>query len=211
MRRTFARFQKGAAEASGFSLIEVLIATAILLVIVMMVSMVFQQQTGAFQSGVDRVKGQTVVRNVVGMVARDIAMAVDSEDYEGISANSFASGSISFLTFGGEASGDTLPLQRVTYSSDGTRSVAPVSFSGNGWSVGASTSAKIAGPELKALRFDVVKREGSRTYPYAVTVHAEVSTDGRAAFVSGHSAGPDGRFDESSGSDDIFVGGKPGD
>ena len=35
---------------SGFSLIAVLISTAILLVIVVMVSMVFQQQSAAFQT-----------------------------------------------------------------------------------------------------------------------------------------------------------------
>lgn len=203
--------------ASGFSLIEVLIATAILLVIVMLVSMVFQQQSGAFQAGADRVKGQTVIRNVVGMVSRDLAMAVDSDDYEGAPRNAFSRGSIAFLTFGGEAgksasgndSPDVLPLQRVTYSSSGTRTVADVKFSGGKWTVGASApSAQIAGSELRNLSFYAIEGD-SPTYPRAVTIHAEVKSDARAAYVSGHSAGPDGRYDESSDGDDIFVGGRP--
>jgi prepilin-type N-terminal cleavage/methylation domain-containing protein len=60
----------------GFSLIEILISTAILLVIVVMVSMVFQQQSAAFQSGTDRVKGQASLRNAMGMIVRDLSLAV---------------------------------------------------------------------------------------------------------------------------------------
>ena len=216
MRRETTSFRQQAPlpATTGFSLIEVLIATTILLVIVVLVSMVFQQQSGAFQSGVDRVKGQTVLRNVVGMVARDLAMAVDSEDYNGLSGdsrNKFNSRSISFLTFGGEADGDTLPLQRVTYSlaSDGvTREVREVKFSDGGWAVGGGSSAQIASG-LENLNFTAIG--GSDTFPNAVTIHAEVSTDGRTSFVIGRSAGPNGRLDNpmNSGCDDIFAGGRP--
>ena len=67
--------------SSGFSLVEILVATTILLVIVVLVSMVFQQQSAAFQAGVDRTQGQSALRSVMGMVSRDLSLAVDSEDF----------------------------------------------------------------------------------------------------------------------------------
>ena len=45
----------------GFSLIEILIATTILLVIVILASMVFQQTTGAYQSGERKVNAQVAL------------------------------------------------------------------------------------------------------------------------------------------------------
>ena len=92
----------GTRSRAAFTLIEILVAVTILLVIVVMGSMVFQETSGAFQSGNKKVSGQVAVRNVLGAIARDLALAVDSSKYEGLSVqNSFNGTSAKFVALTG--------------------------------------------------------------------------------------------------------------
>lgn len=88
---------------SGFTLIEVLVATTILLVIVILVSMVFQGSNAAFQAGNRKIASQTLMRNIIGMISRDLTQAVDPEDYPGLESSvSIKTGQkISFLALTG--------------------------------------------------------------------------------------------------------------
>ena len=113
---------------SGFTLIEILVATTILLVIVILASLVFQQTTGAYQTGERKVNAQVALRNVVGALTRDLALAVDSVDYPGVN-NDFTSDSLSFVALTGtpgiDAQGKENANARtarfITYSSNGQR------------------------------------------------------------------------------------------
>ena len=205
-------------NTSGFSLIEILIATAILLVIVVMVSMVFQQQSAAFQSGTDRVKGQAAIRNVVGMIVRDLSLAVDSEPYEslGIEKNSFSGSTLSFLATTGEAGIDAdgksvdgvLPLQRVTYSGNGVikREVQSYKLNDSGkWVKAGRSSANINNSD-SSVRISYEASESSSSLPSNIVIRASFAGSSSASSVIGMSAGPDGKWDSD---DDIYVGGKP--
>ncbi len=62
---------------SGFSLIEVMVATAILMVVVLMIGAVFRQASSSWDSGYARAEGGMIVRGVIGSIERELSGAVD--------------------------------------------------------------------------------------------------------------------------------------
>lgn len=64
-------------DRTGFSLIEVMVATLILLIIVLMIGSIFRQGTSAWDSGYARAEGGMIVRGVVGSIQRELSTAVD--------------------------------------------------------------------------------------------------------------------------------------
>lgn len=69
----------------GFSLIEVMVATTVLAIIVLLLGGVFQQASSSWDAGFVRAEGGMAVRAVVGSLARDLATAVDGRRF-GLSA-----------------------------------------------------------------------------------------------------------------------------
>ena len=61
----------------GFSLIEVMVATAVLMVIVLMIGAVFRQASSSWDSGYARAEGGMIVRGVIGSIERELSRAVD--------------------------------------------------------------------------------------------------------------------------------------
>lgn len=218
----------GRAEAparGGFSLVELLVATTILLVIVAMTSMVFQQANGAFQSGTRRVKTQSVMRTVSGAIMRDLSFMVDSDRFPGAPPNSFGNKKISFVASGGQSSvttadgaGETVvyrPFRCITYDcGDGhflKRTEATLVQEGGRWKplAASETQMNSAAEPLNSMWFDTVWPDdprGSGTVPLRVDIHVEKETTGNATYASARSAGPDGEFDTD---DDIWVGEPP--
>lgn len=181
---------------SGFTLVEILIATAILLVIVMLVSIVFQQQSGAIQAGQDRIKGQAALRNTIGFVVRDLSLAVDSKDYPGLPANSFSQGSIAFLATTGDAAAAGTALERIQYQNSGgivRRTVTPITMASGMLGTGSSASAEI-NDRANALRQFKFSTSNPGTFPESVTITASFQGNGNASLVSGASAGKDRDF-----------------
>ena len=191
---------------SGFSLIEILIATSILLVIVVLASLVFQQMTGAYQTGGRKMDSQVVLRNVIGAVTRDLALAVDSTEYPELDVNHIVNGpEITFLALTGTPGvgldGNPNPLVRT----------AQATTCANGkWAVtGPKISAKLndADHPLAEFRFVV---EGDDLIPSRVYIRAEIDTEDKIASVGAGSRGRNGRFEmDKKESDDIYVGLKP--
>lgn len=66
----------------GFTLIEVMVATGIMLVMVLMLGSLFRQATSSWDSGYVRAEGGMVVRGVLGAISRDLYSAVDGRRYE---------------------------------------------------------------------------------------------------------------------------------
>ena len=201
-----------AQHKAAFSLIEVLIATSILLVIVVLVSMVFQQQSGAFQAGTDRVKGQSAIRNLVAVLSRDLSMAVDAQDYGVSGCNNFSGNGLTFLATTG--SGEDSPLQKISYSVSGgkvTRTVQDASLKKDGWSFSGGGSGDVvpSGSGLESVAFSAFDAKGdsvgSGKFPAQVRIKATSKGSGSAAAISGRSLGPDMQADTA---DDIYVGGK---
>lgn len=138
--------------SAGFTLIEVLVATTILLVIVILVSMVFQGSNAAFQTGNRKIKSKALARNIIGMISRDLTQAVETSDYPGleeaadfgpVNGANFTTRSITFLALSGKPGNSTgsasasasseRALQLITYefSTSGNRakrSVKNVSY-----------------------------------------------------------------------------------
>lgn len=69
------------ARRRGFSLIEVLVAMAILTIIVLIVAGIFQQTSLAWSLGLRRADEQSAVRAVVGALSRDLSMIVDPANF----------------------------------------------------------------------------------------------------------------------------------
>lgn len=66
---------------AGFSLIEVMVATLILLIIVLMIGSVFRQGTSTWDSGYARAEGGMIVRAVIGSIQRELSTAVDGRRF----------------------------------------------------------------------------------------------------------------------------------
>ena len=81
----------------AFTLIEVMIATAILLMMTIMMGSLFRQASSAWDAGNAKAEGGMIVRGVVGAITRDMATAVDGRSY-GQSASFSCNGtSLSFV------------------------------------------------------------------------------------------------------------------
>lgn len=202
--------------SSGFSLVEILVATTILLVIVVLVSMVFQQQSAAFQAGVDRTQGQSALRSVMGMVSRDLSLAVDSEDYLGLPKNKFSSDSLSFLALTGVDGKDnvgadsegTLSLQLIKYSYKNkvvSRKVSNISFSKGEWKASGEEESALNSKSNPINDLKFIVEGGTSTMPNNIRILASTKANTTASPVSGHSAGPNSAWNDD---DDIFVGGR---
>lgn len=70
--------------APGFSLIEVMVATAVLLVVVLMVGAVFRQASSSWDGGYARAEGGMIVRGVLGSIQRELSQAVDGRRFPGV-------------------------------------------------------------------------------------------------------------------------------
>ncbi len=79
MRKIVQRLKCSARK--GFSLIEVLVAMTILTIIVLIVSVIFQQTGIAWTIGLQRADSQSATRAVVGAISRDLAMIVDPSNF----------------------------------------------------------------------------------------------------------------------------------
>ena len=75
--------------AAGFSLIEVMVATGVLLVVVLMVGAVFRQASSSWDGGYARAEGGMIVRGVLGAIQRDLSQAVDGRKFPGAWPNQY--------------------------------------------------------------------------------------------------------------------------
>ena len=146
--------EPGTAVTTGFTLIELLAAMAILVVIVFIVSRVFQQAGSAWQTGVGRAETGMKGRALADFIAQELSQAVSNDVYPyftvGVS-------SAEFVILGDASGPSERAAKKVNYSFSGekiTRSVKlqttpPVpsaSFSGG------TSSADLA-DEVNSLEF----------------------------------------------------------
>ena len=209
----------------GFTLIEILVATTILLVIVILASLVFQQTTGAYQTGERKVNAQVALRNIIGSMTRDLALAVDDGEYEGVK-NDFSSRSMTFVALtgkpgvdaGGNENADCRTAHIISYSANGKRTEQALSckrsggrltWTGKGDRVDAELfdAASYEGVGSIDISFDYVwpDNDPDATLPERIYIRAELESDGTVTTVG---AGSGGRRGWNS-PDEIHVGYKP--
>jgi Tfp pilus assembly protein PilV len=124
-----------ARRRDGFSMVEVLVSATILVAVVMMLGMIFQQSSVAWRTGLTRSEGYMQIRAFVGALQRDASGMVDSNfipyalRYNG-EKQEFKDGEIRFYTLSGtdvdrmadvSSSDFTSSLCLITYNKDGTR------------------------------------------------------------------------------------------
>jgi prepilin-type N-terminal cleavage/methylation domain-containing protein len=217
---------------SGFTLIEILVATTILLVIVILASLVFQQTTGAYQTGERKVNAQVALRNVMGAMTRDLALAVDSRDYDGVN-NNFGSESMSFVALtgspgrnvSGEEGAEYTTFRTahvITYSSSGERTETPLSCKRQQgrlrWSTESKASAKSSlydkdsftdikdGSFGMSFKYEWPAGDSGAKLPERIFIRVELEGSGQTTAVG---AGSGGRRGWEYADDNIYVGFRP--
>lgn len=109
----------------GFTLIEVLVATAVMAVMVVMIGGLFQQASSSWDAGYARAEGGMAVRAVVGALARDLSTAVDGRRF-GLSAPVEVP----------EGGGSTITMIRLKAGpGDGGRDIQKIQYVANGSTV----------------------------------------------------------------------------
>lgn len=92
----------GHRSANAFTLIEVMVATGILVILVLMVGGLFSQASSVWDSGYVRAEGGMVARAIVGSIQRDLQSAVDGRAFDGLGFSEpvkKSSGGIEFVAF----------------------------------------------------------------------------------------------------------------
>ena len=212
----------------GFTLIEVLVATAVMAVMVVMIGGLFQQASSSWDAGYARAEGGMAVRAVVGALMRDAATAVDGRRF-GLSAPLEVSGSaITMYCLAPGAVGGNRDIVKIVYSggSKVTRTVggkSSVIYAGGDAAHGATFSFS-AGPEPDGTQAAAATRPYEKRYydstgaqktsdfptevlwnvPY-VKVRCKLTRTGSFSGLSVRSLGRDGIGVEDKSQDDILV------
>lgn len=194
-------------QHGGFSMIEVLVASTILTVIVMMLGMIFQSTGLAWRTGVQRADSFMQVRGFLGAIQRDLSAAIDSRDLPPTLTSGrqqqFSSSTLSFFTLSGKgfnnAGNPYRALTHITYDTAGNRTEARLR-AGGGWDTttyNVMTSAERQlnpnKPSISIQGFQPVYEAGasSPALPLYVNIKARVISSGYTLEIGAASAGPD--------------------
>ena len=214
---------------TGFTLIEVLVATAVMAIMVVMIGGLFQQASSSWDAGYVRAEGGMAVRAVVGALTRDAATAVDGRRFEGWKGPLKVEGnSIEMYCLAPGAVGGNRDIVKVVYKggSTVTRTVGSSSstiYPGGSGSSGANFTFS-AGPEADGTQNTAATRPYERRYydstgaqktsdfpaevlwnvPY-VKVRCQLTRKGTFSGLTVRSLGRDGIGVEEKSQDDIIV------
>lgn len=151
---------------SGFTLIELMVAMAILLIILVICAQIFQQARVAWSSGQDLVD--------MNMTGRAVADCIFQELTQAVSTNVDISAlSITFTKIGNAASG-TPALQEVKYNFDGSYVFR------NGIKICPSAAVATPRPGIMSLAFSPTTTPPAGVLPDYVDIVATVGIQGSA-------------------------------
>lgn len=198
---------------AGFSMVEVLVASTILVVIVMMLAMLFQQTGLAWRTGVQRADAFVQLRSLVGALQRDASAAIDEREIPaelrtklGGGSQQFSDGEdLKFYTLTGTGfpeKGNTpyRTLTYVTYDTSGRRTERKLKADGTAepatpYNV-MTTAIRSYDPSKPSIGVDPFDSEyvsgmDSAGLPLYVRVHLSVIPSGYTLDIGAASAGPD--------------------
>ena len=195
---------------AGFSMVEVLVASTILVVIVMMLAMLFQQTGLAWRTGVQRADAFMQLRGLVGALQRDASAAIDEREIptdlrSQLGGSQQFSGDLKFYTLTGTGFPETgntpyRTLTYVTYDTSGLRTERKLKADGTAepatsFNVMTTASRSIdpSKPSITVGDFDDEYAAGmsSAGLPLYVRVQASVRPSGYTLDIGAASAGPD--------------------
>lgn len=203
---------------SGFSMIEVLVASTIMIMMVMMLGMLFQQSSQAWQTGKQRAKAYQQVRAFFGAIQHDASEAVNTNSLPRLFSGpspvprnpQMFDGSLAFYTLTGtgfEGSMARRSIMYVTYNG-GTRTVTPYKPNASGgYTAGSPQTTQFANPDpgsatiavgtIEAFAFDTAGDTENfdptkHAFPAYVTVQASVTPSAIKSYnVGAASSGAD--------------------
>ena len=219
--RSGTRRSRPPARRGGFTLLEVVVATSVLIILTLMIGSLFRQATSSWNTGRVRGEGSMIARSVLGAVARDLATAIDGRPY-GFSGGPEASdGSLEFVCVkSAGARGQSVHKISYTVTPTGATRKDAVwdgdSFGparnftlfeiGSGESPVEEASFELVGAAAQSRSFE--KNAGAK-WPGATAVKLRMKLSQKGAFtgVSVRSRGKNGIEDSENGTnnDDIVV------
>lgn len=200
-------------------MVEVLVASTILIVIVMMMAMLFQQTSDAWRTGLIRANGYMQLRSYIGAIQRDASRAIDAKNLPADilsqhGKQSFGSSVMSFYALAGDM--DNRSLKYITHDTSGRRTESILSLDGNGrWEPETSSqilsflstgSSSADDPTISAGKFQYQWSNGTEKdnkgatvapenrLPLYIRLDAEIVQRGKLYSVGAASAGPDGQW-----------------
>lgn len=198
---------------SGFSMIEMLVAAAIMVVLVMMLSMLFQGTSVSWRIGVRRAEAYTRLRSAIGAIQRDASAAVPEssipqEIRSMLGGSQSFNGRLAFYTLTGTGSGTDNQTDKavrsptfVTYDSSGERTEkklwgnngALATIKGNvlDFESGSSSAAQL-GTQIEGIESGPVPPGAPPgALPLYIKIRARVAARGSSLEIGAASAGPD--------------------
>ncbi len=190
---------------AAFSLIEVLVATTLLVIIVITVGLVFRQSTMSWESGIRRADGNMLVRSVIGAIERDLMAMVDARHFPGSGLNApmaIGAGAVRFVALlEGRDSEREPTLIEIVGGATVRRTARRLQYSGGSWTAGpaettdlihSQTGAAIT-PHLSFQWSPANFAAGDGRLPDWVRVEVELTHSEDFSGVSARSLGRDGR------------------
>ena len=201
-------------------MIEVLVASTILIVIVMMLAMLFQQTSLAWRTGVRRAESFMQLRSALGAIQRDASAAVDARyipkkmrallsDSSEHGDQAFKGSELRFYTLTGTGfseKSDKTPLRtlsHIVYSTKGLRTETVLCADGSVEEKSSNVLKIETNKEKETATFDEFKPvnpetktenpglKGTTPFPLFVTIEATVQQTGKSYDIGAASAGPD--------------------
>jgi len=183
-------------RSSGFSLIEILAATVILIFLVLMLSQVFHQSSVSWDSGLRKATGNMTGRAVMGLMSRELMCAVlDKDIFQG--TFEISSGNIKFMTLNKPPMADARIARLVQYRKSGfqiERSYQEKTASDNYYSWSAPGHIARMATNVESLLFYTPAgwSSGSGTLPKWVRIELKIKRDADVSGIKAWSLGPDG-------------------
>ena len=181
----------------GFTLIEVLVATTILVILVLVMSSVFHQSSVAWDGGMRKAEGNMTGRAILGFMSREMSEAVVDASHTNLFKMEIHPDSATFVTLRGTNDMAT-PRGRIAEEIEYTLVGQKVKRTRTNekdpyWHSGSSDMAWL-GSRVKSLKFTTSDGQTTYTNMPPAWVHIQLSVE-RSADVSGLTAwsyGPDG-------------------
>jgi len=212
---------------AAFSLLEVLLATTVLIIIILVISLVFGQMHNAWTSGTRRADSDTILRSIMGFVERDLTHAVDGSHFGVAVSNQCEFGDTGFACVTLDGTNRTPLFVDYVYDSGNatlTRTTKRIYVPANStnWQIDSSPTPLSSGVlngnyhlsqplPSSPTNFSYTYPPGvaSPALPLRVDVQITLTTNNAFSIVSGRSYGPDGKTGAASSpaaKDDIVVG-----
>ncbi len=154
-------------RSAAFTLIEVMVATAVMAIMVVMIGGLFQQASSSWDAGYIRAEGGMAVRAVVGALTRDAATAVDGRRFGLSKPIEVESNKIKMWRLAPGAIGNNRDIVQVVYTggSDVKRNGQTIYSAPDGQSSNGARFTFSAGPDASGEQYSAEDpRKSSRPY-----------------------------------------------